>query len=134
MSSTNKTTWSRPSRAKGGAVIMAAFYRPEAVGKSASCRRPLCKADRRQFFIRRLDLDPFDPRGGRALVAARDQGLDCLRCATHQRLDAAVAAVADPAVEAQLPRRLHRPAAIPDALDSAVDAEAALLDHGRRRE
>ena len=88
--------------------------------------RPRLEAGRRGFIALR-HLDPLDAGGGRPVAAARDHRLDRLLAAREQHLDAAVAPVADPAVEAERTRIVDAPAAIEDALDAAVDAEAAGL-------
>ena len=58
-----------------------------------------------------------------ALAAGRDHRRDRLVGADHQRLDAAVAAVAHPAAQAEASPLSHRPGAVADALDPAGDAQ-----------
>ncbi len=55
-------------------------------------------------------------------MAEPDHLVDPLRIAGEDRLDGAVVDVAHPAVQAARARLVHRPAAVPDALDAAVDA------------
>ncbi len=70
------------------------------------------------------DLDPLDPGRRRALVTDPDQTVDRGFRSNGANLDAAVGAVADPAVDAKPARGFPRPAAVPDPLYPAPDAEA----------
>src|SRR3546814_1051112 len=78
--------------------------------------------DVRRVLVRLLNIR--HQRGGRSLVTLFDERLDLLAGAAGEYFDTAVAAVADPAAEAERARPLHRPAAIKDALNAAVHAKS----------
>ena len=59
----------------------------------------------------------------RTLSTGLDHGCDGLRRAGHQRLDAAVRSVSDPAAQPQARRGTRRPKPVSDALHPASDAE-----------
>src|SRR5882757_9454046 len=62
-------------------------------------------------------------RAARSLSTDLDHGRDGLRWARHQRLDAAVRPVSDPAAQPQACGGTRHPKPVPDALHLAGDAE-----------
>jgi len=71
-------------------------------------------------------IDKVDPRAGRTAPARFDHGQDDTVLADEQCLDAAVAAIADPALQTAFQRRHFGPGAVADALHPTADRHEAV--------
>lgn len=77
--------------------------------------------------IRHFNLRHFS--GGWAFAAFGEEGFEGCSFARDHRLDRSLAPVAHPAVEAQRAGAAHRPGAVANALDAAVDEEVKGFCH-----
>ena len=76
-----------------------------------------------------MTADIGDGGEARAACACRGHRLDRGISADEQRLDAAVAPIADPAAQAASERLAFKPGAIADALDAALDTQSDGAGH-----